>query len=333
MSDKCPVCRTEASGFSTQPIPVGKLCTVECSCPRCGQFILPDDALWVVVDKMLGDDIQTRAKLSHWIRRKHEALAKQPRTPGGHTQPISLDGDLVKSIIKDPRPSLQEQADNLVCWIGDSAKTYAEYVAVDKLAIQAIVGSATSDEFDFVLEYLGDQTLVERKRRVADISVRLSFSGWKRYGEVKRASSDSRKAFMAMQYGEPELDRIVDDFFRPAVKETGFDLSRLDDAEQPAGLIDDRLRVAIRTSRFLIADLSHGNQGAYWEAGFAEGSGKPVIYTCERSVFDDPKRKPHFDTNHHLTIVWDPKEPEKAAKKLKDTIRATLPAEAKLKDE
>ena len=56
-----------------------------------------------------------------------------------------------------------------------------------------------------------------------------------------------------------------------------------------AGLIDDRLRVEIRTSRFLIADLTHENAGAYWEAGFAEGLGKPVIYTCEKSKFDTAK--------------------------------------------
>jgi nucleoside 2-deoxyribosyltransferase len=90
------------------------------------------------------------------------------------------------------------------------------------------------------------------------------------------------------------------------------------------------LRVEIRTSRFLIADLTHGNQGAYWEAGFAEGLGKPVIYTCEKSQFEIYKT--HFDTNHHLTVKWDKEQPEEFKKKLKDTIRATLPDEAVLMD-
>jgi nucleoside 2-deoxyribosyltransferase len=44
--------------------------------------------------------------------------------------------------------------------------------------------------------------------------------------------------------------------------------------------IDDQMRVALRTSRFVVADLTRGNRGAYWEAGFAEGLGRPVIYTC-----------------------------------------------------
>ena len=101
---------------------------------------------------------------------------------------------------------------------------------------------------------------------------------------------------------------------------------RLDD-DPRAGLIDDRLRVEIRACRFLIADLSHANKGAYWEAGYAEGLGKPVIYTCDNTVFDDPENpnKPHFDTNHHLTITWDREKPQEAAEKLKATIRATFP--------
>ena len=91
-----------------------------------------------------------------------------------------------------------------------------------------------------------------------------------------------------MEYGNPELDKIVEETFKPAVKQTGFDLFALNEKPR-AGLIDDRSRVEIQTSRFLIACLTHDNAGAYWEAGFAEGLGKPVIYTCEQKKFQDAK--------------------------------------------
>src|SRR3972149_10978089 len=122
---------------------------------------------------------------------------------------------------------------------------------------------------------------------------------------------------MAMKFGDSILDRVVEEVFKPAVEKTGFDLYRLDDVLK-AGLIDDRLKVEIRTSRFLIADLTHENRGAYWEAGFAQGLGKPVIYTCEASKFDE--QYTHFDTNHHTTIKWDRNNLEKAATDLKNTI-------------
>ena len=96
-------------------------------------------------------------------------------------------------------------------------------------------------------------------------------------------------------------------------------------------MIDDRLRVEIQSSDFIVADLTHDNLGAYWEAGYAEGLRKPVIYTCEKEKFE--KEKTHFDTNHHLTIIWDKTDPLKAGESLKATIRATLPELAKQEDE
>ncbi len=164
---------------------------------------------------------------------------------------------------------------------------------------------------------------------VVRVDATLTVEGWQYYEKLKKGATDSHKAFMAMKYGDKQLDKIVDEVFKPAVKQTGFDLVRLDDRPK-AGLLDDQLRVEIRTSRFLIADLTHGNQGAYWEAGYAEGLGKPVIYTCDKKVFDNPDTKPQFDTNHHLTILWEAENLQEVEEKLKATIRATLPEAAKL---
>ncbi len=154
-------------------------------------------------------------------------------------------------------------------------------------------------------------------------------AGWERYDALTRAQVESHTAFMAMEFGHEELNRMVNDVFKPAVEATGFKLRVLSDG-QPAGLIDDQLRVALRTSRFVIADLTHGNNGAYWEAGFAEGLGRPVIYTCRKQEWDASKS--HFDTSHLNTIIWDPENLRDAATRLTATIRATLPAEAKMTD-
>jgi len=48
----------------------------------------------------------------------------------------------------------------------------------------------------------------------------------------------------------------------------------------------------------------------------------------EKSVFDGKTTdvpKPHFDTNHHLTIVSSASDPHAAANRLKDAIRFTIP--------
>jgi len=133
---------------------------------------------------------------------------------------------------------------------------------------------------------------------------------------------------MAMEYRDGRLDEIVDKFMRPAIADTGFDLRRLDD-DPRAGLIDDRLRVEIRAARFILADLTHRNPGAYWEAGYAEGLGKPVIYTCEKCAFDE--KASHFDTNHHLHVLWEYDKLTDFVRRLKATVRASIP-EAKGED-
>lgn len=116
---------------------------------------------------------------------------------------------------------------------------------------------------------------------------------------------------------------IYNDYFKPAVEETGFDLRILRDVLH-AGLIDNQLRVEIRKSRIMLADLSHNNNGAYWEAGFAEGLGKPVIYLCEKNIFNNKRKRPHFDTNHHTTVIWDRQNIPSCLDELKSTIRLTL---------
>ncbi len=47
-----------------------------------------------------------------------------------------------------------------------------------------------------------------------------------------------------------------------------------------------------------------------------------MIYTCEESKFEDAS---HFDTNHHLHVLWNATDLAPAIKKLKATIRATIP--------
>jgi hypothetical protein len=122
----------------------------------------------------------------------------------------------------------------------------------------------------------------------------------------------------------------VTECFRPAVRRTGFELRVLTD-QQRAGLIDDQIRAALLSARFVVSDLTHGSRGAYWEAGFGEGRGIPVIYTCEKKAWE--KTKTHFDTNHMVTIIWNTADLQKAQDTLASTIRATLRAEAKQVDD
>ncbi|TAL81788.1 MAG: hypothetical protein EPN75_03585 [Beijerinckiaceae bacterium] len=241
--------------------------------------------------------------------------------------------------LDDALPTPAEQADRLILWIASHQSLSGEWVENSIAEIDAWIGAAIAspgvtqgwllDEED-VKKFIEAQTPVNARRKF-----RLTFAGWKHYETIKRAEVESRTAFMAMQFGDAELDAIVESYFKPAVQRAGFELRVLTDG-QAAGLLDDQMRVRLRTSRFTIADLTHANNGAYWEAGFAEGLGRPVIYTCRKKEWNElnehGRNKVHFDTNHMATIIWDPSNPNEAAQRLTAMIRATLPAEAKMTD-
>jgi hypothetical protein len=279
--------------------------------------------------KRENDDVEKTTILSHAISKMQKAAKEGEYWP-------NIDEQLIKAILKNPLPNVAEQADNLIVWFAQNVPQ-GKQTFVQPLTHQSIVGATSPDGFGLILKKLLDRGLLDG-RLSATINesdrghVALSFDGWLYYEQLKKGAIDSRRAFMAMEYGDSELDRIVDNDFKNAVKHTGFELFRLNEKPK-AGLIDDRLRVEILNSRFLIADLSHGNNGAYWEAGYAEGLGKQVIYTCKKEVFESKEGKPHFDTNHHLTVIWDIDKIPEAVDMLKAAIRATLPDEAKLSDD
>jgi hypothetical protein len=307
MSD-CPICNPS----SVDP---GKN---RFNCRACGSFQISETLLRDQKFREL--NAEDRAKLSHWLRKQWDSRKEQKSTI--LTKPI------FDNILKEPLPSASEQADLLIKYIAENSSPGIPIALEDKQN-HSIIGAIHQGGFQFILQHLRESGLLG-KNNVNSYHAILTVKGWERYREIQSASVSYRKAFMAMKFANEELCEILENVFKPCVKQAGFDLFRLDEAPK-AGLIDDNMRVSIRTSDFVISDLSDDNPGAYWEAGYAEGLGKPVIYTCEKEKFE--KEKPHFDTNHHLTIIWDKKNSQEAGEKLKATIRATLPHLAKMQDD
>ena len=152
--------------------------------------------------------------------------------------------------------------------------------------------------------------------------VNLTLDGWEQYESGKRGDFERNHGFIAMQFGDAELDPFVRDVVKPAIKDKlDYDLIDMRDVAE-AGIIDNIMRARIRDAAFVIADLTHGNHGAYWEAGYAEGLGKPVIYICEKEKFE--KQETHFDTNHCTTVTWSRDEPEKFSRELVAALDRSL---------
>jgi len=299
---------------------------VRFDCDRCGSFVLGGTAE-AVLPRQLDEVPLRRSLMSHTLRRM-----QQPS--GAHLRVIGT-SDLASFWREDRLPTPQQQVDALISWAGDSQPATFEFAEISVPALAALIGLQIAPRGDggglgWLFDQLKRRDLFRNEDRGGRIGLMLTMDGWQRYEELRVKRADSRIAFMAMKFGDEELNDVVAECFEPAVARAGFTLRVLTD-EQPAGLIDNQMRAAIIGSRFLIADLTHGSQGAYWEAGFGEGLGLPVIYSCKSANWE--RSKTHFDTNHMVTIKWNPADLEPAAKELTATIRATLRAEAKLSDD
>jgi hypothetical protein len=322
--EKCPVCGRQVERLEHDPARDA----VQIDCPHCGNFALSGSLIAELPALLKQPDAQ--AKLSHALRRSQESSAR----------PL-FDRYAVEAALKQPLPRPREQADFLVRWLAVNCPGPGETVAVNYENSGAIIGAKSKEGFKLVTGHLVRSGLIlsenlgihgdfNKLASKGSVATALSFAGWDHYENLLRRGQVYRKAFMAMKFGDTALDNVLENVLKPSAKRAGFDLFKLNDRPK-AGIIDNRMRVEIQASDFVVADLSHDNLGAYWEAGYAEGLGKPVIYLCEKSKFEQSKT--HFDTNHHLTILWDAEAPEACSEEFTATIRTTLPHIAKMDDD
>jgi hypothetical protein len=318
----CIVCQSEDA--KRLPGTTGDFAGFECH--RCGVFSLTNSAEAELPGRLTELPIR-RSLMSHILRRMQRPDNRLPNRINSYDLP---------TFWREKLPTPQQQADSLILWIGDTQETAFKVASIERTAIAAWIGLPISHPGDSTgwvwlhSQISGEQFYESNIRGGQILDLRLTMKGWERYQNLKKTEIESRTAFMVLKFNQPDLDRVVAECFRPAVKRTGFELRLITD-QQPAGLIDDQLRAAILASRFLIADLTHGSPGAYWEAGFGEGLGLPVIYTCEKAAWEE--KRTHFDTNHLVTIIWNLDELKKAEDALTATIRATLRAHAKQTDD
>ena len=317
-ANTCPIC--EYKSDRAIQIAGGSGSNVQLRCPNCKEHSITQEAI---------DDLSVgfkaglvRGRLAHGVCKLDSKTL--------------ITTDLLSRLEESVRlPEADECLDNLVMYLAHR-RTPGESMNLAAAAMLATIGVPTSAAAIWAIQELASLRWIMIRSHSASLEflagVTLTSAGWARYHALMSSAEGSRHAFMAMKFNDPAMDDLFRKHLVPAVAMTGFELRRTDGPHASAGLIDNRMRVEIRTSRFLVCDLSHGNQGAYWEAGFAEGLGRPVFYTCSEEAFSDPARKPHFDADHQAIIKWDENAPSSGMQDLKSMIRATLPAEAQLED-
>ncbi|MBR1433076.1 hypothetical protein [Ruminococcus sp.] len=116
-----------------------------------------------------------------------------------------------------------------------------------------------------------------------------------------------------MQFGDSTNN--LREAIRKGITEAGYNAILIDEVQHNEFITPELLKY-IRDSKFVVVDLTHQNNGAYFEEGYAMGLGKPVIQLCQRDT------KLHFDIAQKNTIMWDTEDdiPERLCNRIKATI-------------
>jgi len=150
--------------------------------------------------------------------------------------------------------------------------------------------------------------------------------GFERAEQLLSTNIDSKTVFIAMGFRDDLLD-ACEEAIKPACIACGFKGILITDKPHNNG-ISDEIMVEIKRSKFVIVDFTYNNNGAYFEAGYAQGLGRPVIRCCKKEWFEEKDSNGnrinilHFDTQHYNTIVWE--SYEHLYKELKNNIRANI---------
>ncbi len=313
MSDKCPLCLQTSIRHGAN----SKF--VVFNCPNCGNFGIDD----LEIQHLDGKSSAQKALLSHIIGRGKEQ----------RSEAFKLTKETIAETLENEKlPTVSQKLENLIRVIGDNSPGLGHLLhwkEQDYMKHSAEVGALPAEIF-VLAENARIQGLVtggvetieqigQSNREVICPSFELSFYGHQRYEEITHGRGEANEAFMAMPFGNDDLNKAFKEYWKPAADKADFVLERVD--ERPtAGPIDDRIRNKIRRAKFMICDLTGGNHGAYWEAGFAEGVGVPVIYLFKEASGHDP----HFDINHHLYIKWNDENIAEQAELLTAVIQETM---------
>ena len=119
---------------------------------------------------------------------------------------------------------------------------------------------------------------------------------------------------------DESLNSVWDKAIGPAIRRAGYEPIRIDGVDFNSAIVD-QIMAKIRQSKFVIADLTMHRNGVYFEAGFAFGLGREVIFTCEASDFDENK---HFDVQHFNFLLWEKNKLKEFSQKLSFRVERTL---------
>jgi len=298
-SSPCKVCRIVANYSRSDA-------NISVNCSRCGEYDITDEFDQDFKSSLNESELST---ISGWLRENNKIL---------------LTEDIICRL-KVINITVQEKMQKLLQWINKKTQSPGANVSIplettnnNFLTLLAICWIYDLQELVYLINFLEQAGYIE-KLGSTSIRVLITPRGFAYLDEVNK-TVQSDLSFCAMWFDE-ELNPVWELAIEPAVRQAGYKAMRIDKHPHNEGVVDEIL-ASIRRSKFLIADLTGNRGGVYYEAGFARGLGREVIFTCRKDFFE--KEQTHFDVRHYNILLWDAAQYEDFKNRLVWRIEGTL---------
>lgn len=307
LEKRCPICKLDR--FHESMASGGWGFHYRCAC--CGKFDITEEAVW----ECTGSRASNLHLLSAFLR--HYANDNQTRfkVMSEHVR------DPVTSLGLYERPVVERLFQTLAI-LADKAVEFGAEIPLEPQVDWPLVWSSGSEEFNRLINQQVRAGLVEAVPNGPGLppeyrTLKLTADGWKAVEENRRQNPvNGKSVFVAMSFSSELLPAWLEGF-EPGIRATGFEAKRIDRKEFNDKICDEII-AEIRACRLVVADFTGQKGGVYFEAGFALGLGKPVIWTCR----EDDMENLHFDTRQYNHIVWT--DPADLKAKLTHRINATV---------
>ena len=172
------------------------------------------------------------------------------------------------------------------------------------------------NEAAYILNYLSESSYINcnsGSNLEKNVSIQILPAGYSRIDVLQKHTVNSRNVLVAMKFGDDT--RFLREAIRKGITDAGYIAIFIDEVQHNEFITPELLK-HIRDSKFVVVDLTHQNNGAYFEEGYAMGIGKPVIQLCQKDT------RLHFDIAQKNTIMWATESdiPDRLTNRIKATI-------------
>lgn len=297
--EHCPICGSIA------PLREISDDVYDCDCSTCGEYKITREAISCFEDESYK---KSTAKISSYLRyrtiNKMKTLCVFANKDEAQKHEFALSIDEIIEMFPE---NINERIDKALINLSKLSTFTGEFIKINTGIIDYSLFMCDSFEWNsisFILEQLYYENYIENEthENIASLptKIRLTVKGWNRVFHLEKGLIyNSKKAFVAMWF-DKSMEPIYENAIKKAIIDAHYEPQRVDKDEHN-GKICDRIIADIRRCKFIICDFTGQRGGVYFEAGFAMGLGKPVIWTCRK----DEVSKLHFDTRQYNHIVWE----------------------------